>query len=60
MADLVQVHFLGSHHPFNAGEEASFEPARAQKLIDAGIARVVDAPKKGKAETKPAPEAETK
>lgn len=40
------VRFNKHHDLYNAGEEAGFDTARAEKLVDAGIAEYVKAPEK--------------
>jgi hypothetical protein len=40
----IPVTFLRAHHVYNGGETAGFEPAEAQRLVDAGVAEFLNAP----------------
>lgn len=66
MSDLVPVRFLRHHLSYNATEIAAFDPAKAQSLVDAGVAEevVAESGRKTRAKAPPvveadAPEAET-
>jgi len=38
---MVQVRFIRSHSPYNAGELAGFPDAQARRLMDLGAAELV-------------------
>lgn len=51
LEDRVELRFLTGMAPYNAGEEAAFEPDYAHKLVSRGIARYLDPSDEPKPET---------